>query len=282
MNSLIVMCVFTVLFCSCNKETSKSEAKGNVKFSISSATNLKSAVVSDSSRNNDTTAINYFAMITLIDQTGNVIYNSKLISLYTFGGQYLSENVTLPTGTYKLTQFIILKGSVAIYATPVAGSERAQLVQTPLPLNVVVTENNTTQVAPQVLAIDNSSPESFGYTNFSFSVVNTLVFKMIVYGPDSLQHDTIPISANLQVSLYSRITQNFRSLPLYYVINPSVTNIEVNNSAYYFLAIYKKGYSPWEQNFSYSEIESFISTPLIVHLNKQSDTISLRPLKIRK
>jgi hypothetical protein len=81
----------------------------------------------------------------------------------------------LAPGNYRLVQFLVLNNiNTVIYAAPLEGSILAYLINDPLPLNFAVAKNESTQVAPQVLAVRNDdTPENFGYVSFGFKVVNT-------------------------------------------------------------------------------------------------------------
>jgi hypothetical protein len=138
-------------------------------------------------------------LISLEDTNGIVIEQDKKLPLYSFGSGYVSESLELSTGNYKLTKFMVLDADNAvIYATPVEGSPLAYLVNDPLPVAFAVTEDGTTLVIPQVLAVtDNNTPENFGYVNFGFEVVTTsskigeVVYYNYQYGSYSKTNKTI-------------------------------------------------------------------------------------------
>ena len=78
-------------------------------------------------------------LITIEDASGQTVHNRKKISLYAFDGQYLSEPIALNTGSYSLTEFIVLdENETAIYATPLEGSPLAHLVDDPLPADFTI------------------------------------------------------------------------------------------------------------------------------------------------
>ena len=57
------------------------------------------------------------------------------------------------------------------------GSEFAELVQNPLPIEFSVTEDEATTVSPEVLVVgENDTPEDFGYVAFGFQIVDTQYF----------------------------------------------------------------------------------------------------------
>ena len=69
-----------------------------------------------------------------------------------------------------------------IYATPMEGSELAGLVNDPLPIEFIVSENESTLVTPQVLAVESTdTPESFGFASFGFEVVEPRIKEIQYY-----------------------------------------------------------------------------------------------------
>jgi len=238
---------------------------------------------SDSTINSDTTSSNYSLLITVVKQSGELVYSSKLLNLYSFGGQYLSENLSLEVGSYNLTQFAILKGNTVIYVTPIQGSERAQLVQQPLPIFFSVNENSTTQVEPEVLAVGDYLPQAFGYATFSFSVVKTLKFKIVAYAVDSFLRDTvvnnmIPVPAFLQISQFAD-TMYYNSKVLNYNLDAKVNEIETIEQSTYYLSVYKNGYYPWHAQYSLAEIRNHADMPIQLHLTKLSNDTIYPPLR---
>jgi hypothetical protein len=114
-----------------------------------------------------------FALLSIKKENGEVVVEKKKLSLFSFGQGYVSENLELPTGSYQLTQFMILSADNSIlYATPVEGSALAQFVADPLPISFTITENKNNLIVPQVLTVEpTDKPENFGYASFGFEVV---------------------------------------------------------------------------------------------------------------
>jgi hypothetical protein len=133
-------------------------------------------------------------LISIKNSNGDFVEQNKVLPLYGFGSGYVSEGIELPFGKYSLTQFIILDtDNHAIYATPIEGSEFAELVSDPLPIEFSITKNGNTLVTPQVLLLDdNVTPEKFGYVSFGFEVVNSkklrVTFKINSVG-DTIQRN---------------------------------------------------------------------------------------------
>jgi hypothetical protein len=119
-----------------------------------------------------------FVLLSVKNEAGVMVLENKKLPLFSFGQSYVSENIELPLGNYKLTQFVVLDAAnKTIYATPIEGSELAKYVEDPLPISFTVFENKTSLVVPQVLEIEpNDMPENFGYVSFGFEIftINTI------------------------------------------------------------------------------------------------------------
>jgi hypothetical protein len=241
---------------------------------------LKSLSLADTLSSDSTTS--YSAIVTITDGQGNTVYSLKKLSIYKFGEEYVSESLSLETGTYNLTEFMISKGSSVVYATPVAGSERAQLISYPLPITFQITENSSKLVKPEVLNATSVSPQEFGYASFSFSVVETSLFKIIAYGsPDTTQAVTASLIVNLisySDTIRSGDTTSFVRKTLTYDLTASINTIEVNKATTYNLTVTKTGYLGWSKSFTQGELNSFSENPLKVYLTKEAvpkDTLKL-------
>src|SRR5687767_4763975 len=161
---LVILLIFTL---GCQVEDSVNPKKGFINFSFSD----------DSAGGKVEEAPKPAAvLIGLVDAKGNVIEQEKKLPLYAFGPGLISENLQLPIGEYKLTKFMVLAAdNTVLFATPVEGSPMAHLVNDPLPMAFAVTENGTTLVTPQVVAVTPvNSPENFGYVSFGLQVVGPM------------------------------------------------------------------------------------------------------------
>lgn len=115
-------------------------------------------------------------LISINDAQGATVHQLKKLTLYKFGQEYLSESLQLLVGSYQLVEFFVLdEDDNIIYATPVEGSELANLVDHPLPVEFEITESGNTELIPQVLPVnDGDDAESFGYATFGFEVIAAL------------------------------------------------------------------------------------------------------------
>jgi len=151
---------------SCQKED-ETIVKGRIKFSMNKAErNTTSSRLQDERIPTK--------LLIGIEEVSEYSGKEYTLNLYGFGQSWASDAIELQVGEYKLYSFLILdQFNQIMYATPVEGSELAQYVVDPLPIDFNVSENEMTLVTPQVIAVEaNDTPESFGYVSFSFDVVD--------------------------------------------------------------------------------------------------------------
>jgi len=98
---------------------------------------------------------------------------TEILSLTLFNDTYLSSPLQLDVGNYSLEEFIVLdENDSVIYISPKEGSDKADLVISPLPLIFSVMKDSTTTVIPEVVCVlEDDEPSDYGYTEFSFVVV---------------------------------------------------------------------------------------------------------------
>jgi hypothetical protein len=163
---------FLLFFASCNQyEAAVLPTKGNATFIFSEKTPIQGG------RTNASPAS---ILLSISDGNGNEILKDKKLQLLTFGQTYTTESLSLTTGTYMLTKFLVMNASnEIIYATPMEGADLASYVNDPLPISFSIAENATSQIAPQVLAVaEEDHPESFGYASFGFIPISITVISI--------------------------------------------------------------------------------------------------------
>ncbi|NQY75119.1 MAG: LamG domain-containing protein [Candidatus Margulisbacteria bacterium] len=81
---------------------------------------------------------------------------------------YQTLPIEIPAGTYFLTKFIIYNTSNStFYVTPLKGSEKSSLVQTPLNMQIKVEKDREVILFPEIMKVDGDY-EAFGYKRFDF------------------------------------------------------------------------------------------------------------------
>ncbi|MCU0459173.1 MAG: DNRLRE domain-containing protein [Bacteroidales bacterium] len=229
--SLILLVVFA--FSSCEKNSDSS--KGTAKFSISSieeSNQLKSAWAEED-------LVSYHLMVSVEDSDGNPVFTGKLVPVYLFGPGYISEELEMEEGNYRLTEFMLIDPSgEVIAATPIEGSQLAYLVNDPLPISFSVAGGVATVVRPELLAVGDHTPGDFGYVSFGGPIIKPLAFYVvcIIDNPLSMSAVQPPVSADLTVFAGNVWRYKFR-------LGPSVNHLVIRGGfEYYTFLLEKEGY----------------------------------------
>jgi hypothetical protein len=256
---IFILAVF-IGFTACNKNKTD-EGKGSITFTVGSS--LKSTTTSDSS---DVSAV----IVTIVNEKNQVVVDSKKIGLYTFGSGMISESLQLDAGLYKLTKFFVVDSYDSIvYAAPISGSTKAELVTTPLYIDFTVAENSAVQVTPEVLATTSSNPEDFGYVSFSYSVVEYLTFKVQAYAKDS---DSLYsyTSAQLTVRYLDASGDSLSYSSLTATLQAMLNSVDVRKVANYQLIFSKTGYNTIYKTYSADSLIIFYNSPMSVYFTSSS------------
>ena len=112
------------------------------------------------------------ALITIVNEQNQAVVTDKKIAIQ-FGEKYISDTVVLANGNYKLTKFLLVADTAARFATPIANSQKASLVQRPLIISFALPQSNLTTINIDVLRIaTGDEPESFGYPKGTWTSTN--------------------------------------------------------------------------------------------------------------
>ena len=258
---LFLIIAVTAILTSCEKEPGSK--KGKVEFNTSIESGLKSLKSTDS-----TSSISY-ALIEIQNAAGEVALSNEKISLTQFGESYLSDPIALTTGSYKLTKFLLVNNeNVVVYAAPLEGSDKAYLVQNPLPIEFEVNEDIVTKVSPEVIDAIGQTPQDFGYTTFSFNVVETFDFLIttFVYN-DSIQNFQLT-DAHLQVTASNAVVYDGNLSN----ITNQITVREIESD--YQLVVSKDSYQTVIKSMTKAELVASFTNPLEIILSKDSIDLS--------
>ncbi len=165
--SLSLLLFIIAILTSCEK--AHENKTGSVSFTFNNLDNLKSAGE----------ALD-FIVVSLSDKNGDVVYEQLKLDLLQFDDNYITKPVYLEPGTYSLDLFFVGYGQQVKFATPLAGSAMAYLVDNPLPFTFNINEDDVTNVVPQVIKVTSENSDAFGYVTFSFDIIST--FKINVAG----------------------------------------------------------------------------------------------------
>lgn len=232
---LVPLALFIVVILnSCEISNKENNTKGTAEFSVT----LPSEAAPKSVAATDSSNLSLQVLVTITDLKGNPVLTDKLIPLYGFGTEYVSENIEINTGDYKLTKFMVINPSgEVIYAAPVAGSPLAYLCSITLPLSFTISGGEITKIVPQVLSTGNQTPEKFGYASFGMQIITPLEFWTVCILDDPLiMAPVIYTTANLTV--YSRNGWHYT-----YKLEPAVNKVVIQGgSEFYTLVVEKEGY----------------------------------------
>jgi len=267
---IILVLIGVISLSSCEKKSDES-GKGKLEISLNlpDETNpSKSGVFTDSSR-----VVSYHLMISIEDKEGKIVMSDSLIPLYTFGTGYVSQNVELKTGEYKLTKFMVFNPSgEVIFAAPFKDAPLAYLVNKTLPLTFNIYSDRVTKIVPEVLAVGDHTPDQFGYANFGIQIILPLHFwaKCIIDNPLSMAPGLQITTAKLTI---------YDAKRWHYTFNlEAATNhliIRGGSPVYYFL-LEKEGYIPQKMEFTARELMSTSNDyPLILKIPWDSTTVNL-------
>ncbi len=268
----LIIALFAIVFQSCNKESNDNElAKAQVEFTFS-ASMLKIT--------NEQILTN--VVVTIEDLQGNVVINSEKIELYNMNGNYISKPISLLTGDYKLSRFMVLDGSNnVVYASPMAGSAKAYLVKKPLSIEFTAQKDIVTKLSSEVLITINSCPEDFGYATFSFDIAETFDFLVGAFVYDSISQNfeltsaTISIYTDTTLIYTGQLEANAGITTINYD-DLGITNIITLPEKYntFTIKISKEGYTNYNKNFTKEELllhyRKEDKGPLVVVLEKGS------------
>lgn len=254
---------FAVSFASCKKDiNNENESQGTIQFGLS--------VPQKQSQQKSVSPweVPSSIVISIADSKGKVAIESKKIDLFNMNGSYISETLSLVIGNYNITKFVVLNNfDSVIYATPLKDSKLAYLVTTPLPIAFNITKNNVTKVIPEVLSVESSKPEDFGYNSFSFDVVKTFDFlaTVMVYNFSV---------KNWELTTASIVIRAADNTIAYNHTLAAITNQITlrDNSISYTLQVSKVGYQTYSAIFTADELKLYFKSedkgPLIVRLNE--------------
>jgi hypothetical protein len=166
--SLVLLAVIGLS--SCENRITDNTGSGTIGFSLNIPDQgAKSAM--------DSTNTSFHVLISVVDMDSNAVFTDKLIPLYVFGNGFISENVQIKAGEYLLTKFMVINASgEVIFASPLAGSPLAYLINRPLPIKFGIAPDQLTTVVPEVLVVGDHTPDQFGYVNFGVQIIKPLDF----------------------------------------------------------------------------------------------------------
>lgn len=125
--------------------------------------------------------------ISIQTAAGNPVLTNYSIALLRLGDSYITEPIDLAPGNYKIIDFMLVKDSEVLYATPHKGAPLAGAVVNPLEVMFSVSDNVVTNIEMEVLDASQHAPEDFGFVALTIGIANT--FEVGVFTAESNRID---------------------------------------------------------------------------------------------
>ena len=263
-NNLFCLTVFLMLF-SCQQNLEDPQFTGKVEFTFNASKNFEGKAA----KNNIEDA--RYVLVKIAKDDGEIVYENEKLELYKFGDDFVSAPLALNPGNYQLLEFMVLdENNQVIYATPLEGSELAPLVTNPLPMDFEVAQDVTLKLVPEVVDVDGTTAEAFGYTTFSFDPILAWDFQLSVFAYDQSTENFELTEADLYVVNGEDTTQTE-------TLEPATNYITLaQDLESYTIIISKEGKQSYVKEFTTEDLRAYLNTPLIVVL-EEGNIISLQP-----
>jgi hypothetical protein len=257
--SLAFLAILTLV--TCQEKADPTLINGKLCFKIESSSSLKSS----DSENCDFGDADKIILTILKDNGEETKYASSEVKLYEMDSSYLSEKISLETGSYMLTEFFLVdNNSNVLYIAPYEGSLQAQNVNNPLPVYFEIYKDSVTQITVEVLSAEGHTPEDFGY--ISFSVNEIKIFSLLVNVTEKGSDSTL--AAELTITSGDYIYKQTLDEDV-----PSTVTIR-DNMGVYTLKVAKAGYNTYSEDFTCDELKDFINVPLVIELEPAGSIIN--------
>jgi hypothetical protein len=243
---IALICSVTFILNSCEFINNDRPETGTAEFSIGLPSDI------DSKSGTDSLTLSFQIMISVEDEAGNVVFADKLIPLYIFGTGFVSENIEIDAGEYRLTKFMVINTSgEVVYASPLEGSPLAYLINNPLPLPFNIFPSQITRVLPEVLVVGDQTPDKFGYVSFGVRIVKPLEFwTMCVLDPGNPM-----IMAPIQITTAKLTVFAPDGWHYTFKLEAKVNHLIIRGGAErYLLVVEKEGYLPQKLEVSAKEL----------------------------
>ncbi len=253
-----------LLFNSCTKENLSETQTGEVYLSF----NAKEVTTKKASSSDHKTpdAI----VISITNSDGKLIEEKKTMPLFKFGENLVTKSLALNSGDYKITEYYIVdKDNNIIYAAPKENSTMSEWVENALPTSFSVQKDSVTQLAPETISTESSTPKAFGYTTFRLNVIEVATFQIATFAYNESTKSFELTSANVSVfSGNELLTQQDIDAETSIIPVPEVDST-------FTIEVRKEGYKTFFKTLSEEELKQYASAPLQVNLEKAKGYITL-------
>tara|TARA_R110000744_G_C19335030_1_gene558933 strand:- start:79 stop:1764 length:1686 start_codon:yes stop_codon:yes gene_type:complete len=138
-----------------------------------------------------------FVLLSINDASGNSILTREKITLIKDGDSYVTNEVTLKSGTYTVVEFIVTDvNNVVISIAPKENSALAQFATKTLPFDFVVTSDETKETVTENINAAGYASVDFGYIGLSLTFPeNTNFFSLTVDDSNLLTTNTLNLKS---------------------------------------------------------------------------------------
>ncbi len=260
--SISIVLILIMSFSCQHEQQHEPNIKGEALFSFSSVATEAKSMMKSSDIDNAASII-----VSIKNAEGVLVCNLEQLPLIKINGSFITRPISLLIGNYELTQFIVADAQGnALFVAPIQGSPNAYLVSSPLPIAFTIAKDEVVKIVPEVVDVENSTPEDFGYSTFSFTVVETFNFlvSVFVYNAqvENFELTTAALSVSSEgIALYSNSLQ-------------AITNQVTIRDGYesYILNISKEGYKTFIDTLTNAELKHHFRSedngPLVVTLEE--------------
>ncbi|UCH14671.1 MAG: LamG domain-containing protein [Bacteroidales bacterium] len=259
---IVVLCLIVLNTCDEDVAFGDIKYKGKVSFSaslINGNTGLKSTGCDDL----DKIAA---AIVDIENEKGELVYDTERIEFYKFNDDYISDELSLVVGNYKLTKFLLIDSSgEVLFASPLESSDKSYLVENPLPIEFIIERDKVTKVIPEVLDVTESTPEDFGYVSFSFIINDLISFYITVNIFNCITESFEITDANLVITHYTDTLYNNYLEP----VANSIIIRDIYNK--YKINVFKSGFKPYSEFFTNDSLKYYNDKSLIIILEEESE-----------
>ncbi|XOV93951.1 MAG: FISUMP domain-containing protein [Bacteroidota bacterium] len=249
-----------ILFLSSCGQDDSTPNNNNVSFSIET-------IVSSSGRITQNTLENAKSILVTIENMDGspTEYTLEKLQLFQVNDEFISEKITMSLGEYRLVEFFVVDEDENVtHITPLVGSEQAQNVNNPLPIQFTVAANEITVIAVEVISSEFLTLEDFGLAGFNLSEVDLFQFLLAV----SAQGD-------LNQLLGGTLTVTTEDYHFTKELSAIANNAVVIKDGYedYQITIESNGYNTYNHLFSRADLAEYESTPLHVELTTDDEDV---------
>lgn len=243
MKFLLTLIITSMMLISCKngEEAPLITKKGQVSFSFAFNESNESGRLMNSIPTGSVIQLSIEAL------DGTEVLTREQVGILSFNHSYATEPIELVEDAYILTEFLILnsEGDV-LYATPISGSPKEDLVNISLPFSFSVVSNDIAQFSMEVLDVSTLTPEDIGYASLSFKITNHFFLSVFQTGKDG----TSLTDAQGYILLEGDTIRNFS------------TEAEINSISFpgddktrFTLVIIKSGFAKYSKEWTIQEIK---------------------------